>query len=64
MLAFTVGINKLTGMKLFWVTLAHVLIAVVLGGGVILLMAGKPALFIGGLLVYTLVFAKVGCASQ
>lgn len=51
-------------MKLLWVTLVHCLLVAVLGGGIVLLMAGKPALLLAGLVVYALVFAKVGCASH
>jgi len=51
-------------MKLLLVTLAHVVIIGVLGAAILMLMQGKPALLIGGLAVYTLVFAKTGCASH
>jgi hypothetical protein len=51
-------------MKLLWVTLAHILIIALLGGGILMLMAGKPALLLGGIVVYTLAFAKAGCASH
>ncbi len=51
-------------MKLLLVTLAHVVIAGVLGAGILMLMQGKPGLLIAGLAVYTLVFAKTGCASH
>ncbi len=51
-------------MNLLWATLIHLLIAAVLGVGILLLMVGKPALLIAGLLVYILAFAKAGCASH
>lgn len=51
-------------MNLLWATLIHLFIAALLGAGIIMLMHGKPALLIVGGLVYTLVFAKVGCASH
>lgn len=51
-------------MKLIWAALIHTLIFVVIGGGILLLVAGKPALLIGGIVVYSLVFAKVGCAAH
>lgn len=63
-LAFVSQITKLPRMKLIWATLIHTLIFVVIGGGILLLVAGKPALLIGGILVYALVFAKVGCAAH
>ncbi len=50
-------------MKLLSATLVHLLIIAVLAGGIIMLMAGKPALLIGGLAVYTFAFVKAGCAS-
>jgi hypothetical protein len=46
------------GMKLILVTAAHFLIAGVLGAGILMLMQGKPGLLIGGVAVYTIVFAK------
>jgi hypothetical protein len=51
-------------MKLFLVTAVFLAFSVALGWGIIMLMNGKPALLIGALTVYTLAFAKVGCASQ
>lgn len=63
-LALGTVLPKLSRMKLLWVTLAHILIVAVLGGGILLLMAGKPALLLGGLVVYALAFAKAGCASH
>ena len=63
-LALKNRIARLHGMKLLWVTLVHCLLVAVLGGGIVLLMAGKPALLLGGLALYALLFAKVGCASE
>ena len=51
-------------MKLLWATLVHLLIIAALCGGIYMLMHGKPALLLGSIAVYELVFAKVGCASQ
>lgn len=45
-------------MKLLVVVLAHLLIVAVMAGGIMMLMAGKPALLIAGLVVYSLAFAK------
>jgi hypothetical protein len=45
-------------MKLILVTLAHLVIAGVFGAGILMLMQGKPGLLIGGVAVYTIVFAK------
>jgi len=51
-------------MKLLAATAVYLLIAVVLGLGIIALMAGKPILLIAGVLIYLLLFAKIGCASH
>ena len=51
-------------MKLILVTVAHLVIAGVLGAGILMLMQGKPGLLIGGAAVYVIVFAKTGCASH
>jgi hypothetical protein len=51
-------------MKLILAILAYLLIAVVLGVGILLTIAGKPWLLIISFLVYALVFAKIGCLSH
>jgi hypothetical protein len=51
-------------MKLLLATAVFLVLAVALGWGCIMMMHGKPALLIGALAVYSLAFAKVGCASQ
>ena len=51
-------------MKLLAATFVYLLIAVGLGLGIIAMMAGKPILLIAAGLIYLLIFAKVGCASQ
>jgi len=51
-------------MKLFAATFVYLLIAVVLGLGIVAMMAGKPVLLIAGALIYLVLFAKIGCASQ
>ena len=51
-------------MKLFLAVLAYLLIGVVLGWGLLLLMAGKPWLLIAAFLVYVVAFAKFGCLSH
>ncbi len=45
-------------MKLFLVTAAHLVIVGVIGAGILMLMQGKPALLIGGVVVYSIAFAK------
>ena len=51
-------------MKLFLAVLVYLLIGVVLGWGLLLMMAGKPWLLIAAFLVYVVAFAKFGCASH
>jgi hypothetical protein len=45
-------------MKLILVTVAHLAIVGVLGAGILMLMQGKPGLLIGGVALYSIVFAK------
>jgi len=42
----------------------YLLFAAIIGCGVVMMMHGKPGLLIGGVAVYTLLFAKIGCASH
>ncbi len=51
-------------MKFLLAVLVYLLIAVALGAGILLLIAGKPWLLIAGLLVYVIAFAKIGCVSH
>ena len=51
-------------MKLILAILAYLLVGVILGGGMLLLMAGKPWLLIVGFVAYVVAFAKIGCLSH
>lgn len=51
-------------MKFVLAILAYLLIAAVLGWGILLLIAGKPWLLIAGVIVYLVAFSKIGCASH
>jgi hypothetical protein len=51
-------------MKLALAILVFVLFGLAIGGGIILLIAGKPLLFILAMLAFLGTFAKYGCASQ
>jgi hypothetical protein len=51
-------------MKLAMAFLVYSVIALVLGLGILLLVAGKPWLFIIAIPVYLIAFAKIGCLSQ
>jgi hypothetical protein len=48
-------------MKFVLAILAYLLIAVVLGWGILLLIKGSPWLLIVGVLAYVIAFAKLGC---
>jgi hypothetical protein len=54
----------LPAMKLLAATLVYLVFAVLIGWGTVLLMAGKPGLLISAVGIYTVLFAKVGCASH
>jgi len=51
-------------MKLALAILAYFLIALVLGAGILLLVAGKPWLLIIGFLAFVVAFGKYGCTSH
>jgi hypothetical protein len=51
-------------MKFLLAVLVYVLIGAVLGWGILLLVAGKPALLIVALLAYAIAFARIGCLSH
>jgi hypothetical protein len=48
-------------MKFLMAIVAYLLIALILGWGILLLVAGKPWLLIAGAVAYVLAFAKLGC---
>jgi hypothetical protein len=51
-------------MKFVLAILAFLLMAGILGAGILLLLAGKPLLLIVGLVGFILAFAKFGCLSH
>jgi len=51
-------------MKLLLSVFAYVLMAALLGWGILLLMHGKPWLLIGGAAAYILAVARIGCMSH
>lgn len=51
-------------MNFFSALLVSVLMCVVLAAGVVLLVAGKPWLMLGSLLVFTFLFIKYGCLAH
>jgi hypothetical protein len=44
--------------------LVYLLMAAVLGAGILLLVLGKPLLFIISVIAFVLAFAKLGCLTQ
>jgi hypothetical protein len=55
---------KSSPMKLALALLAYFLVALILGAGILLLVAGKPWLFIIGFLAFVVAFGKYGCTSH
>ena len=55
---------NMAGMKLFLAVVVYLLIGVLLGWGILLMLAGKPWLLIAGLVAYLIAFSKIGCASH
>jgi hypothetical protein len=55
---------QLPSMKLALAVLVFGLFGVAIGGGILLLIAGKPLLFILAMAAFLGIFAKYGCASQ
>ena len=55
---------QLSAMKLALAVLVFGLFAVAIGGGILLMIDGKPWLFVLAMLAFLGTFAKYGCASQ
>jgi len=51
-------------MKLALAVLVYVVIGLVLSLGILLLLAGKPWLFIIAFLAYVVTFGKIGCMTH
>ena len=51
-------------MKLTLAILAYGLIGLILCGGILLVMAGKPWLLIVAVVAYIVAFARIGCLSH
>lgn len=54
----------MTSMKFALAILVYVVIALILGAGILLLIQGKPWLLIAGAAVFILAFARIGCKSH
>ena len=51
-------------MKLALAALVYLVIALILGVGILLTIAGKPWLLIVAFVAYVVAFAKIGCLSE
>lgn len=51
-------------MKFFLAILVYLLIGAVLSWGILLALAGKPWLLVGGLIAYLAALGKIGCAAH
>ena len=51
-------------MKLALAALVYLVMALILGLGILLTIAGKPWLLIIAFVVYVVAFSKIGCLSQ
>ena len=60
----TANVLWFCAMKLALAVLVYALIGLVLSWGILLLLAGKPWLFIVAFLVYLIAFGKIGCTSH
>jgi hypothetical protein len=54
----------MTAMNFALAILVYLLMAAVLGAGILLLVLGKPLLFIIAVIAFILAFAKLGCLTQ
>ena len=50
--------------KFLFAILAYLVIAAIIGAGILLLVAGKPLLFIISLIAFIVAFGKLGCLTQ
>jgi hypothetical protein len=51
-------------MNFFLAILVFLLFTLAIGAGIVLMLAGKPLLFIAAMLVFVGTFAKYGCLSH
>jgi hypothetical protein len=51
-------------MKFALAILTYLLMAAILGAGILLLVAGKPLLFIIAVIAFVVAFGKLGCMSH
>jgi hypothetical protein len=51
-------------MKLFLAALVYLVIAFILGWGILLVMAGKPLFLIIAFIAFVVAFGKIGCMTH
>jgi len=51
-------------MKFYLAILVYLLIGLVIGAGILLMVAGKPWLLIAALVAYVVAFGKLGCMTH
>jgi hypothetical protein len=51
-------------MKFALAILVYLLMAAILGAGILLLVSGKPLFFIVALIVYVVAFGRLGCVTH
>ena len=63
-LALESGISIIKAMMFALAILVYLLMAAVIGAGILLLVAGKPLLLIISLIAFVVAFGKLGCATH
>ena len=63
-LAFDAKIPTITTMTFALAILVYLLMAAVIGAGILLLVAGKPLLLIISLIAFVVAFGRLGCATH
>ncbi len=54
----------MAGMKLTAAIVVHLALITAFVWGILLLVQGKPALLLGAITVYAVIFGKIGCAAH
>jgi membrane protein YdbS with pleckstrin-like domain len=60
-LAFDLKNNTIAAMKFALAILVYLIIAVILGAGILEVMAGKPWLLAAGAVAFIVAFGRIGC---
>lgn len=57
-------VGNITDMKLTAAIVVHLALITAFVWGILLLVQGKPALLLGAIAVYAVIFGKIGCAAH